>query len=253
MSSPPQTHESHEAPVLTEISELRSAPTVLLSALRSSPTVVMLREKHSAAAEQYRLLAHAIERLARDGSGTTVALTSTVEGEGKTVTAINLAFALAETGTRKVALCDVDFRGGRVADTMGLGDLDGIIDVLSGKTPATDVVRRIDKNLALISAGTPTQHPLGHLRSPAWKALVASLRRHFDFILFDCPPVCMSDDLAVIEDVIDRAVLVVRSGATTTEAVQDALRRLPAEKVLGFVLNDAPLETKVYRPYKREF
>ena len=233
--------------------QLRSVPTVLLSRGRIPHVLAMLNRPESAAAEQYRLLAHTLEKLSAEGPGITIGVSSAVQGEGKTVTSLNLAFALAETRARNILLVDADFRGGRVAEILGLGELLGLTNVLQGQKAVVDVLRRIDKNLTVLPGGTPTAHPVGMIRSAAWRSLVTSLRNHFDCILFDCPPVCVSDEISVLGDVIDKFVLVVRSGLSRQESVKDALAKISGGKMVGFVLNDATASGDLHRTYNRDF
>jgi len=233
------------------VEQTRSAPTQILTPGRLSETLAMLKDPASLAAEQYRLLAHTMEKQRLAEGGTIIAVSSAVAGEGKTVTSTNLAFALAESKGTRVALCDLDLRGGRVSDVLGLDDLPGISDVLQEKRPASEILRRVDKNLAFLPSGKAVSHPLGLLRSSGWKTLVTSLRGNFNFVIFDCPPVCMSDDMLVIDDVVDKVLLVVRSGFSKAEEIRDAVARITGPKLAGFVLNDAPMEVTPYRTYKK--
>jgi Mrp family chromosome partitioning ATPase len=79
---------------------------------------------------------------------------------------------------------------------------------------------------------------------------MAGLRAHFDFIVMDCPPICIADEMSVLEDVMDKLIMVVRSGFSREETVRDALSRISTRKLCGFVLNDAPLPERRYRPYR---
>jgi capsular exopolysaccharide synthesis family protein len=240
---------------LTELTadQIRAVPTILLSPSRIPTIVVMLQKTNSLAAEQYRLLAHALEKLTQESSGTTMAVSSASAGEGKTVTSINLAFALAETKIRKIALVDADLRGGLVTETLGMGNLPGLTDVLSGRLELHAVIRRVEKNLDVLPSGPETPHPLGLIRSATWHQLVKALRAHYDCIVVDCPPLCGSDEMPVLEDVIDKVVVVVRSGVSREESVREALGKITPGKLAGFVLNDAPIVERRDRYTKREF
>ncbi|MFH1017335.1 MAG: CpsD/CapB family tyrosine-protein kinase [Pseudomonadota bacterium] len=231
---------------------IRALPTMLLSPVRIPPVLVMLKEHNSPAAEQYRLLAHTVEKLIAEKPGITIGVSSAVEGEGKTVTSLNLALALAETKVRQVALIDADFRGGQVAQTLGLGEVPGLTEALQGSLQISRIVRRVEKNLVILPGGARTSQPLGLLRSAAWHELVGSLRAHFDCIVVDCPPICISEEMPVLDDIIDKLILVVRSGVTRQETLRDALDLVPPGKMAGLVLNAVPLSARRYRPYKRE-
>lgn len=239
------------SPLLENSSEiLESRPTQLLAPSKVSPFLVMLHAPNSFAAEQYRLLAHSLESQRSPTEVQSVGITSPLEGDGKTVTALNLAFALAENRSRRVVLCDVDLRKGGISQALGLGKVPGIAEVLTENQPVVQVLKRVDKNLAILPSGGPTAHPVGLLRTAAWRQVIHSLRRYFDYILLDCPPLCLTGDIALIKDVMDRALVVVRSGGTRQEAVKEALDVLGTEKTLGFVLNASQTATEKYqRPY----
>ncbi|MFH1263187.1 MAG: AAA family ATPase [Pseudomonadota bacterium] len=231
---------------------IRQAPILLLSAAQVPPELVMVSESGSDAAEQYRLLAHALEKDHGGQTGRTIAVSSAVAGEGKTLTALNLAYALSETKTRQILLCDVDFCGGSITRTLGLGDPPGITDLFQESKPLNEILRRLDNNLMLLPAGTPLTHPLGLLRSAIWHQLMDSLRAHFHFIIMDCPPILGNEQMSVIDDVIDRVLLVVRAGYSRQETLKDALACVTPEKLAGFALNDVTDRGRVYRSYKRE-
>jgi protein-tyrosine kinase len=251
MTFPPKDRTNLEAiPSLEE--PLRQVPTLLLSAAQVPSELVMVNEPGSEAAEQYRLLAHALEKDHEGQAGRTIAVSSAVAGEGKTLTALNLAYALAETKSRQILLCDVDFRGGAVTRTLGLGDPAGITNLFQDATPLKELLRRLDKNLMVLPAGTPVQHPLGLLRSPIWSQLIESLRAHFQFIIMDCPPICGNEQMSVIDDVVDKYLLVVRAGYSRQETVRESLAGVVRGKVAGFVLNDVTDKGRSYGSYKRE-
>lgn len=214
-----------------------------------SPSVILENAPASLASEQFRLLAHMIEQREVLKTGGTLAISSSLQGEGKSMISMNLAFALAESKHRRICLCDVDLRAGTLASGLGFGRPNGLVNVLRGERQVSDVLLPINTNLALLPSGPATTATLGLLRSQTFRRLVASLRTHFDYVIFDCPPLCLSDDVEVIDDVVDRILFVVRASSTNSDAVQDALAKVSAEKVLGLVLNDLPILELKYRPY----
>ena len=248
-STPPPTIPSKAELRTLRPDFLESKPAVLLTPPRISKNLVVYREPSSPAAEQYRILAHAIEKREASEGIKTLAITSALEAEGKTITALNLAFALAENRSHRVLLCDLDLRRGGIATALGLGDVAGLHDVWLARRAAEDVFLRLERNLAFLPSGQPVPHPVGLFRSTLWKDLARSFRDHFDYILFDCAPLCVTGDMAILEDVIDRTLLVVRAGATPSEAVLDALEKIAPQKMLGFVVNGADPSTSHYARY----
>lgn len=227
-------------------------PTVLFTPPRLAENVVMFHHLDSYASDQYRVLAHTVEKARNKKEFQTLAITSALENEGKTLTSLNLAYALTETRPEKVVLCDLDLRKGSLAEVLGFENLPGLTDVLNQKKPISDTLLKISKNLAILPSGKPTAHPVSLFRSVAWKPLLENLVKYFDYVLFDMPPLCLTEDMALLDDVVEKIAVVVRAGSTTREAVEDGLSRIDQEKMLGFILNDAdPLESSYGRYFSQ--
>jgi succinoglycan biosynthesis transport protein ExoP len=194
-------------------------------------------------AESFRALRVALQFLDVDDGARSVVVTSSVETEGKSVTALNLAVALAETGER-VLLVDADLRRPAVADLLGLEGAVGLTDVLIDRTPLDQAVQSGEHGLlAVLPSGAVPPNPNELLQSHALERLIPVLERRYDRVVIDAPPVLAVSDAAILAHRASGALLVVRSGRVQRAQLQgalDALRRAKAP-VLGIVLTMVPL------------
>jgi tyrosine-protein kinase Etk/Wzc len=200
-------------------------------ALRDAP--------ESLAAEAYRALrAHVVfVRKSRDIRA--LAITSSTEGEGKSVTTANLAVALAQSGAR-VLLVDADLRRPVVHKYFRERVVPGLSEVLTGKNEWAQVVRPAGiENLQIVCAGESSDRPGDLLASGAMSALVKDLRNSFDFVLFDIPPVLAVADAAGFVSELDGMFLLCRSNRTPGGMVAGATQmlRMTGAKLMGSILN----------------
>jgi capsular exopolysaccharide synthesis family protein len=220
--------------------------------------LVSLTSPNSFAAEQYQGLRLTLERLARARGAQVIAVSSPAAGEGKTVTAINLAAALARGSDAKVLLIDADLRRPSVSKNLGLEDgaTRGLADIIADEALAlTDGARAIDGiTLSVVPAGSP--HPAIHkiLRSPRLEALLTEARARYEYIVIDTPPLLPVFDSALLSRVADGLLLVVAANQTPRKLLGEALNLVDPAKVMGIVFNrdDRPL-FGYYDEYYREY
>jgi len=219
--------------------------------------LVSLTAPASFAAEQYQGLRLTVERLARGRDVKVIAISSPAAGDGKTVTAINLAGALARGSDDRVLLIDADLRRPSVARQLGITDAKvGLADALSdGRTSVADVVRRLDAyNLDVIPAGTPRTGISQILRSPRLDAFLKEARQRYAYIVLDTPPLLPVFDSALLAKSVDGVLMVVSANQTPRKLLGEALNMLDASKVLGIVFNrDARPLFGYYNAYYREY
>jgi len=219
--------------------------------------LVSLTAPASFAAEQYQGLRLTIERLARAREVKVIAISSPAAGDGKTVTAINLAGALARGSDDRVLLIDADLRRPSVARQLGITDAPvGLADALSDdRASVADVVRRLDAyNLDVIPAGTPRAGISQILRSPRLDAFLKEARQRYAYIVLDTPPLLPVFDSALVARSVDGVLIVVSANQTQRKLLGEALNMLDASKVLGIVFNrdERPL-FGYYNAYYREY
>ena len=190
------------------------------------------------AAERYRLLRTRIKRAENGRTVRAIIITSPAKGDGKSLTAGNLALTMAQEFHQRVLLLDADLRRPSVARMFGLPEGPGLSEVLMG---AADIdaalVHLPDQRLTVLQAGTPTVQPAELLGSASMRRLLEGLRTRFDRILIDMPPVAPLADVHVIAPIVDGVLMVVRAGITPKPAIERALSGLDMSKVLGLVLN----------------
>lgn len=169
-------------------------------------------------------------------------MTSSVAGEGKTETIVNLARVLAAAG-ESVLLVDADLRRPQVAERMRLDSELGLSDVLTGRGSLPDLtIEVISGFLAVLPAGTVPPNPSELLGSEAMAHFIATVERQYDYILFDAPPLLPVTDAVVLGAQVGGAILVSRAEQVGRPQVEAALEVLETGDVtlLGVVLNDVP-------------
>ncbi len=190
--------------------------------------------------EYYRLLRTQILQRAKIKGGNTVMVTSSVPGEGKTLTSINLSFTFAKEFKQTVLLVDGDLRKQKIHEYLGYPSDKGLIDYLLEDTPVSDLITwpGIEK-MTIISGGRTTVGSSELLSSPRMKELVDDMKNRYPdrFIFFDVPPVLCAADALAFAPMVDHILLVVRAGSTSIQDVKKSLQLLPKEKVIGLVLN----------------
>jgi capsular exopolysaccharide synthesis family protein len=198
-------------------------------------------------AEGYRVLRTALPIDDVDG-GQVLLVTSTLAGEGKSLTALNLAKTLASSDER-VLLVDADLRRPQLSALVRTRREPGLADLIAGGGRPEEAVQSLTRELSLLPAGTPVaRNPADLLSTDAFRALLARLRGTYDRIVFDTPPVGAVADALVLAPLVDGVLVVARSGRVTRDAVGRVLERLAQARgrVLGIVLNRARPERHAY-------
>lgn len=205
------------------------------------------------ATEQYKLLRTNLAfTLPADVKCPIIGVTSAVRGEGKSTTAINLAYVLAESGNR-VILIDGDLRIPSVAKKMELDNTTGITDILMGKgAQLGNFKSNVLDNWYIIPSGVLPPNPSELLASKRMENVLNDLSEKFDYIVIDLPPVNVVSDTIAIAKFITGIVVVVREDYTEKNELDACFRQLKLSnvKVLGCVLNGAKNGSGAYKRYK---
>lgn len=192
------------------------------------------------AAESYRVLRTNINFASVDAPLRTLLVTSSTPGEGKTTTAINLAFAMVMDG-KKVILLDTDLRRPSIHHLLGLGDIPGLTNVLAGQVDASDVLMQHNtvKGLMAMTAGAAAPNPSELLNSRKFHDLLEHLTQQADMVIMDSPPTLAAADAQILASQADGVVLVIEPGETKKVAAKQTLTLLRHARanVLGVAYN----------------
>ena len=214
-------------------------------ALQDDARLVATAAPESMAAEQYRLLLARLDRAAAARPIRTVAISSCARGEGRSLTAANLALTAARDG-RETVLVECDLRRPSLAQLFDIAPRVGLAEVLEGKAELLQALVRVG-SLSLLCAGA-TRDPAAAFRNPRLPATVDTLRSGFRLVVLDVPPALALADAGRLAACADAVVLVVRAGETPREAVRMAVDTL-SERLVGIVLNG--VEEPGYARYLR--
>ncbi len=208
-----------------------------------------------AGAEAYKLLrANLLFSLPGEKQCKVVGVTSSGPGEGKSITAINLAYTFAQTG-KKVLLVEADMRLPNIAKRLGLTSTAGLSNILAGLSDVESAILN-PKDLAglrILAAGDIPPNPSELLGSDAMATLMKRLATENDFIVMDLPPVNVVSDALVLSGLVDGFLMVVRQDHTAKRAVISAVNQLSVSngRFLGFVLNQSHVKGGRSYKYKR--
>ncbi len=201
--------------------------------------------------EQLRALRAKVEYQVDTRKYRTLAVTSAIAGEGKTILTSKLALNLAATGRKKVLLIDTDLRKGDVARVFGLEEVPGLSDYLRLKAKPEQIVRNsIAAGLSIIPGGKTLESPSEMLAGDRFRAFLRDVGQQYDVVLLDTPPVLAVADTICLKDMVDGVILVFRASFTPYAMVQQAAEELGTGKVVGVVINGvAPNSQKYYKRY----
>jgi len=217
-------------------------------ATRPGPSPLIVRNTGSAVAESYRVLRTNLLFTSADTTGRALVVTSANPGEGKTTTVANLAVALAMNGAKVLAV-DGDLRRPMLHQHFGIAKTPGLSDLIVGKCVASQSIQGTRyRGLQVLPCGYQPPNPVELLGSPTMKQIVEALRSHYEWVLFDAPPLLAMADAPVLCPLVEGVVLVIAAEAATRPAVQRAMDSIQSVggKVMGVVLNKVNLERNAY-------
>ncbi|KFI68327.1 Chain length regulator (capsular polysaccharide biosynthesis)/Tyrosine-protein kinase (capsular polysaccharide biosynthesis) [Bifidobacterium magnum] len=215
----------------------------------NSNTSVIISEPGSSVAEDYRRICTNLSFIAPiSGTNSRLVVVSAVgANEGKTTTAVNVATALAETGSA-VLLIDADLRNPSVAKKLDIDGSAGLAHVLSGQASVKDVVQRFWKaNLHIMPAGPKPPNAAQLLNSPVMSELINNALHQYDYVIIDTAPLVVANDGALFAKQGGGLVMVSRRGVTLKKQLSETAAELANlhVDVTGFVFNGAKLDKKL--------
>jgi capsular exopolysaccharide synthesis family protein len=202
-------------------------------------------------AEEFRQLRTSLQFVGGSEPPRSFVVTSARRGEGRTSTAVNLAVALARSGTA-VCLVDADLRNPMVAPVLGIDAEHGLASVLAGDVELDDVLTRYEEDGPHVVGGGRTLHnPSELLSTSAMERVIGELEKRFEVVIFDCAPLLPVADAAILSKLTGGALAVVGSASVTREELSEALTKLATidGRLLGLVVNrlkDRKVSTPAY-------
>ena len=196
-------------------------------------------EQHGGPSEEFRSLRTRLNHMQSMQDLHCIVVTSASPAEGKTFTACNLALAQAQLET-PVLLADLDLRRPVMHNQFQCDKAPGFSDFVLGEKPLEECVRRVEgTNLYLLPAGSQVRNPLELLNMRQVKYSLEALRKVFNWVILDTPPLLFSADANLLATMTDGTIIVVRIGSTTYDNVIRAMQSLCENNVLGIVANGA--------------
>ena len=204
------------------------------------PNIVAFHDPASPVGEQYKIIRANIQSLMAKGDHKTFVITSSINGEGKTVTSVNLAMTMAhDLNDKSVLLIDCDMRKGKVAKYLGINNSPGLSEILQDGIDSSETfVSPNIKNLTIMPQGKAPKNPAELISSKKMASLLTSLKARFDYIFIDSPPVMPLADSCLLGSVADGTILVIQAGRTQREMIKTVEHRLvqARAKLVGYIM-----------------
>jgi protein-tyrosine kinase len=188
--------------------------------------------------EQFRRLAGTLHEAHQSRDLRSVMVTSASSGDGKTLTAINLALVLSESYRYRVLLIDADLRRPSITGVVNIAGGSGLSDALRAPTPQKLALAQLTSRLTLLPAGGPTMNSIEALVSPRMKQILDEASTKFDWVILDAPPLGPTADARLLSQMAGGTLFVIRAGKSQSTEVQRAIDTLGRDSILGIVLND---------------
>lgn len=211
---------------------------------------VVEKKPKSIAAESYRTLRTNIQYSSFDKEYKTIVVTSSEPGEGKSTTSGNLALAMAQ-GESRVLLIDCDMRKPSLHKRFRISNTHGLTDLLLHKKTMEEVMIKYNENLTVVPAGRVSPNPSEMLGSKAMGSFLEEMKKHFDYIIMDTPPLGAVTDAQVLSTKVDGTVLVVKAGSTKRDVVMNSVNLIKSVNgmFIGTVLNGVENSKNKYYYY----
>lgn len=248
VKTPDDIEERYNIPVLSTISKSKDKDKDLYK--------LILDEPSSAIAESFKSLRASIMLSSSDSPPKTILVTSMAPKDGKTTIALNLAMAIAGSGS-KVLIIDCDLRRPMLHQVFGLENKKGLSTFIAGTSGIKIIREGLPENLSLITSGPIPPNPSELMISKRLKDLVRALKDKFDFVIFDTPPIISVSDTLIMSKIVDASLIVTRFGKTTYEMMNHGLKQMAdiEAKVIGTVINavDEKKSGYYYYHYNKEY
>lgn len=216
--------------------------------------IITVEQPLSIASEAYRRIKVSLEFANVDKHLQVIQLCSSGQGEGKTITALNLAATYVED-KKKVLIVDLDLRRPKVHRSFRFENKNGLTDYLAGNIKLEDAIKHTDTGMDVLNRGTKVPYPTAILGSKAMSDMFEELRKMYDYIIVDAPPMLPVSDALIISKLTDCCLFVVSEVLTEKSAAKEAVRSLKSNgvKVVGCVLVGISKKSNKYYNYKYKY
>ncbi len=214
------------------------------------PRIVSFHDPKSPVAEQYRTLRTNIQAIDSKSPIKAITITSSIHGEGKTITAINLAISMAHDLNKKdILLIDADLRRARISKYLGFQAEQGLTELVSDGLNVDEALINIGiDNLTILPAGRIPHNPAELIGSVKMHNLIKLLKSKYHYIIFDSPPVIPVTDAGLLGAQTDGVIMVIRAERTQKGVVEHSqgLLRQAQAKLLGYILTNIQYHIPAY-------
>ena len=230
-----------EAIVVEEAAQVPASPIMQplgpMEPSRDDDEKLVSRLLDSRSVEQYRRLAARLHLVQAQRGTKVVMISSALPGEGKTLTAANIALTLSHSYKRRVLLIDGDLRRPWVHELFSVPNVTGLNDGIRSQNGQKVPLIRWSECLTLLTAGRPDSDPMSVLSSDRMRQIIAEAKATFDWVIIDTPPVGLLSDANLLAAIVDTVILVLQAGRTAFHEVNKVVQTLGRDSILGVVLN----------------
>ncbi len=211
-----------------------------VEAERVEPRLVAITHPNSNYCEEYRGLRTQILHKSQRQKLQSIVVASINASEGKSITALNLSWMLAQTDGIKALIIDSDLRLPSLSDYLGIDADKGLSDILSDKATLVESIIKLEPaGLHFLPGGEARNDVAELISGPKFREILRQARDMFDYIIIDAPPLGIFTDATLLINQADGAMLVIRAGKTRYNTVGNILETLPRDRMLGVVLNES--------------
>lgn len=206
----------------------------------------------SLVSEQFRVAATRLALMVAERPHTVIVVTSAVKGEGKSATAVNLGYVLAQDLGKITVLIDGDLKNPSLHSYAAVASEPGLMDLLQGNKPLDRCLHRVGElPLWIMPTGHRADRPLELSKVQQLAGILSELRSRYEYLILDAPPILPLANMNVLGGMADVLALVIRAGSTPRDAVQRSLNSLKPKGQVGVVLTCVQTEGIPY--YMRDY
>ena len=216
--------------------------------------IITAEQPSSIAAESYRRIKTSLEFANVDKKIQVIQVCSATQGEGKSITVLNVAATYAEDG-KKVLVVDLDFRRPKLHRSFRQENKNGITDVLAGNIKLDAAIIHGDNGIDCLNRGTKAPYPTAILGSENMAKVFETLRKQYEYIIVDCPPILAVSDAAIISKLCDGCLYVISQTKTEKAAARESIKILRDNgvNILGAVFANISAKGNNYYNYKYKY